>query len=92
MEYLVSISLDLSRVAESGREALLAEERAAALRLGAEGIIVRMWRVRGEARTVSVWRAESDDDLDTALSRLPLRRWMDVTTTALERHYADPVS
>ncbi|MDQ7911280.1 muconolactone Delta-isomerase family protein [Phytohabitans sp. ZYX-F-186] len=90
MEFLVSISLDLNRVPEGQREALLAAEREAALRLGAEGVIVRMWRVRGEARTVGVWRAESDGDLDAALGRLPLRPWLEVTATALEEHYADP--
>ena len=90
MEFLVSISLDLDAVPEDRRADLLARERATALRLGAEGTIVRMWRVRGESRTVSVWRADSDADLDAALAGLPLRRWMDVTTTALDGHYADP--
>lgn len=89
-EFLVTITLDLEAVPAGERDELLARERATALKLGEQGAIVRMWRVRGGRSTVSVWRAEHTDELTALLTRLPLRQWMDIEVEPLEPHYADP--
>jgi muconolactone delta-isomerase len=58
------------------------------------GHLVRLWRpssAPGETRTVGIYRAQSEEELDGLLGGLPLNEWMEITVTPLERHPNDPL-
>jgi muconolactone delta-isomerase len=63
-----------------------------AAELGAQGHLVRLWRLPGEDRALGLWRAHDDAQLRTILTDLPLAAWMTVETTPLDRHPSDPVT
>jgi muconolactone D-isomerase len=89
VEYLVHLEIDLDIVPDEERASLLVEERGIALELKRTGVIQRMWRVVGASATYSIWRADSEEQLEEKLGTLPLRRWMDVTITGLSPHYLE---
>jgi muconolactone delta-isomerase len=68
-------------------------ESAAAAKLADDGHLVRLWRrpVVGDGATaVGLYRADSEAQLDTMLSDLPLADWLHVKVTSLESHPNDP--
>ena len=89
MEFLVEMSFDVTAVPAEELDGLLAREREIAFGLKAEGTIARMWRIEGRPSTVSIWRAADAAELDEQLSRLPLRGFLSITTTALTTHYLE---
>lgn len=91
-EFLVEIT---TSVPEGTTEEQVAERRAAeavrARELAATGHLVRLWRPVGETRSIGVWRAADEAELDEkVLGTLPLRPWMSLTVTPLESHPNDP--
>ncbi|MER6333441.1 muconolactone Delta-isomerase family protein [Streptomyces sp. NPDC001034] len=91
-EFLVEIT---TSVPEGTTEEQVAERRAAeavrARELAATGHLVRLWRPVGETRSIGVWRAADEAELDEkVLGTLPLRPWMSLTVTPLEPHPNDP--
>jgi len=69
----------------------LAAEAVRARELAAAGHLFRLWRPRGELRSIGVWRADSKQELhEKVLGTLPLRPWMSVTVTELVSHPNDP--
>lgn len=48
-----------------------------------------IWRVVGEYSNYSVFDAESNDELHTMLSGLPLFPYMDISVTPLAKHPSD---
>ncbi len=45
-----------------------------------------IWRIVGEYKNVSIFDVESNDELHTLLSELPLFPFMDIKVTPLSRH------
>jgi muconolactone D-isomerase len=59
--------------------------------LAASGHLVRLWRPVGEVRSISLWRANDEAELQhKILGTLPLRPWMSLTVTAVQPHPNDP--
>jgi muconolactone D-isomerase len=93
MEFLVHIQvrwppdgdpLELDRLVE-------AEHRRAA-ELGAEGTILRLWRIPGRFANWGLWSAVDATRLHAALASLPLYRWLDITVHPLAIHPSDPAT
>jgi muconolactone D-isomerase len=69
------------------REAIRAAE------LASQGLLLRLWKPpvqAGEWRTLGLWRAEDEKQLDGILASLPLHAWMEVKVTPLSPHPNDP--
>jgi muconolactone D-isomerase len=69
------------------------DEAAAAAKLAGEGHLVRVWRVpvaRDQTKTLGLYRAASETQLDSLIEALPLYEWMHVSVTPLEPHPNDP--
>ncbi|MFF9409513.1 muconolactone Delta-isomerase family protein [Streptomyces anandii] len=91
-EFLVEIT---TTVPEGTAEEEVARRRTAeavrARELAATGHLARLWRPVGELRSIGVWRAEDETELqEKVLGTLPLRPWMTLTVTPLESHPNDP--
>jgi len=91
-EFLVEIT---TTVPEGTDPAEVDRRRAAeavrAKELAATGHLVRLWRPVGVVRTISVWRAADEVELqEKVLDTLPLRSWMTFVVTPLESHPNDP--
>lgn len=68
-----------------------AAEAVRAKELAATGHLVRLWRPVGELRSIGIWRADDQANLDAnVLGTLPLRSWMTLRVTPLEPHPNDP--
>jgi muconolactone D-isomerase len=68
-----------------------AAEAVRARELAASGNLARLWRPVGELRSLGIWRAADEEELqEKVLGTLPLRPWMALTVTALEPHPNDP--
>jgi muconolactone D-isomerase len=68
-----------------------AAEAVRARELAATGHLARLWRPVGELRSVGIWRAADEEELQKeVLGTLPLRPWMTITVTELESHPNDP--
>lgn len=96
MEFLVEFEINIP---EGAREREVEDrenaEAAAAARLVRDGHLLRLWRppvAPGETRTLGLYRAESEAQLDGLLGALPLSEWMSITVTPLAPHPNDPVA
>jgi hypothetical protein len=61
--------------------------------LAREGHLVRLWRppvAPGERKALGLYRAHSQDQLDTLLGALPLNEWIQLSITPPEPHPNDP--
>ncbi|MFD5123027.1 muconolactone Delta-isomerase family protein [Streptomyces sp. NPDC058385] len=68
-----------------------ADEAARAKELASAGRLVRLWRPVGELRSIGVWRADDEADLqENVLGTLPLWPWMTALVTAVQSHPNDP--
>ncbi|MFC9434038.1 muconolactone Delta-isomerase family protein [Nocardia sp. NPDC057030] len=91
-EFLVEITTTIPE----GTDPLVVDERRAAEKaraqeLAATGHLYRLWRPVGELRSIGIWRAADQSDLQVnVLDTLPLRPWMTLTITALQPHPNDP--
>jgi muconolactone D-isomerase len=66
-------------------------EAVRARELTATGNLVRLWRPVGELRSVGLWRAADEAELqEKVLGTLPLRPWMTLVVTPLDSHPNDP--
>ena len=94
MEFLVEFELVVpDATPESEVKARERAEAAAAAKLVDQGHLVRVWRrpvASGETKILSLYRADSETQLDGLLGALPLYEWMHVTVTRLEPHPNDP--
>ena len=71
------------------REAIRASE------LATQGHLIRLWKPpvqAGEWRTLGLWRADDEKQLQGLLASLPLHIWMAVEVTPLLGHPNDPGS
>jgi muconolactone delta-isomerase len=67
-----------------------AREARGAGELGAEGHLVRLWRLPERNRALGLWRARDAAEMSAILRSLPLREWMTVETVPLTPHPSDP--
>jgi muconolactone D-isomerase len=94
MEFLVEFDVDIpdgtpgSEVAE--REAA---EASAAAKLAEDGHLLRVWKAPvggADGRVLSLYRAESETELNSLLQALPLYGWMHIMVSPLAPHPNDP--
>jgi muconolactone D-isomerase len=92
MEFLVEIT---TTVPEGTDPAEVDRRRTAeavrAKDLAAAGHLIRLWRPVGELRSIGLWRAADEEELqEKILGTLPLRAWMTFVVNPLESHPNDP--
>ena len=76
-------------MSDAERKALIAAERAQAVKLHREKKLLHIWRIAGDDANFSVWQAESLEALQTIHSTLPLYPWLEIFVTQISEH---PVS
>jgi muconolactone D-isomerase len=87
MLYLVHMQVQIPADADKDyTDKLKAEEKAFSQRLQHEGKWRHLWRVVGQYANYSVFDVESNDELHTILSALPLSPYMSVHVTPLAQH------
>jgi muconolactone D-isomerase len=94
MEFLVEFDID---VPDGTPESEVADrqtaEASAAAQLAQDGHLLRAWKppvADAEWRVLSLYRAESEMELNRLLQALPLYDWMRITVTSLRPHPNDP--
>jgi muconolactone D-isomerase len=94
MEYLVTMT---TRVPEGTPDETVRDVRAReavrARELAAQGHLLRLWRPPlqpGEWRTLGLFAADNDDQLEHVLASMPLRVWRTDQVTPLSAHPNDP--
>jgi muconolactone delta-isomerase len=94
MDYLVDFTITIPDDASPAEiEQRLAGETTHVAELAAQGHALRVWKPLpddGHRRALGLYRAASDDELETILDSLPLRPWMEISVTALAKHPNDP--
>jgi muconolactone delta-isomerase len=89
VEFLVEFALTVPKgTPEPEVEQRANAEAAAAADLAREGYLARPWT--GKGKTVGLYRADSDAQLDGLLGALPLSGWQQITVTPLDPHANDP--
>ncbi|MEU5848519.1 muconolactone Delta-isomerase [Saccharopolyspora shandongensis] len=71
------------------RSEIVAEEKEYSQELQRAGKWPHIWRIAGEYANISVFDVESNDELHTLLSGLPLFPYMDIHVTPLATHPSD---
>jgi muconolactone delta-isomerase len=96
MEYLVTMT---TRVPEGTPDETVqnvrAREAARARELAAQGHLLRLWRPPlqpREWRTLGLFAADNEDQLEHVLASMPLRVWRTDQVTSLSAHPNDPAS
>jgi muconolactone delta-isomerase len=69
-----------------------AKEAARAHELADNGHLLRLWTLPGESRTLGLWRARDETEMQAILESLPLAPWMTVEVTPLSVHPNDPAA
>jgi muconolactone D-isomerase len=94
MEFLTEL---VTNVPEGTEEATVEETKAReakrAAELAAAGHLLRLWKppaVPGVWRTLGLFSADNEQQLQGILTSLPLHGWMTVTVTPLTPHPNDP--
>ena len=87
MLYLVHMQVQIPADADPAlTDRLKAEEKAFSQKLQYEGKWRHLWRVVGQYANYSVFDVESNDELHTLLSALPLYPYMVINVTPLAQH------
>ena len=87
MLYLVHMIVDIpASVPPEEAARIKAEEKAYAQELQRDGRWKNLWRVVGEYANYSLFDVESNDELHTLLSQLPLFPFMKIHVTPLAQH------
>src|SRR5690242_6455470 len=93
-EFLVEFDVEIPDGApESEVEERQEAEATAAAELATQGHLVRIWRVPaagGKTRTLGLYRADDQTQLEELLAGLPLYDWMRIAITPLAPHPNDP--
>jgi muconolactone delta-isomerase len=94
MEYLVTMTTHVPEgTSEPDVQAMRTREAARARELAAQGNLLRLWRPPlkpGEWRTLGLFNASGEGQLEEVLSSMPLRVWRSDEVTALAPHPNDP--
>ena len=94
MEFLTELVTNVPEGIEDATvEETKAREAERAAELAAAGHLLRLWKPPtepGEWRTLGLFSADDEQQLDKILTSLPLHGWMTVTVTPLTPHPNDP--
>jgi muconolactone delta-isomerase len=94
MEYLVTMTTHVpAGTSEETVEAVRTREAARSRELAAQGHLLRLWRPPlrpGEWRSLGLFAAAGDDQLEEVLASMPLRVWRTDEVTPLSLHPNDP--
>ncbi len=94
MEYLVTMTTHVpDGTAPEAVDAIRAREAAHSSELAAQGHLLRLWRPPlqpGEWRTLGLFAADDDAQLEEVLASMPLRVWRTDEVTPLSPHPSDP--
>ncbi len=94
MEYLVDMVTTVPKGTSSLKvDELRAAEAVRASELSKAGHLVRLWRPPldpGEWRTIGLFQASDEPEIQKVLASLPLHIWMKVTILPLNPHPNDP--
>lgn len=94
MEYLVTMTTHVpAGTSEEAVAEVRTREAARSKQLAEQGALLRLWRPPvepGEWRTLGLFAAGDDDELETVLASMPLRVWRTDEVTALSPHPNDP--
>ncbi|MEX3840128.1 muconolactone Delta-isomerase [Paraburkholderia sp. BR10882] len=87
MLFLVHMQVQIPHGTDAAfADALKAEEKAFSQKLQREGKWRHLWRVAGEYANYSVFDVESNDELHTLLTALPLFPFLKISVTPLAQH------
>jgi muconolactone D-isomerase len=87
MLFLVHMQVQIPRDADKAyTDNLKAEEKAFSQKLQHEGKWRHLWRVAGQYANYSVFDVESNDELHTVISALPLFPYLTIDVTPLAQH------
>ncbi len=94
MEYLVTMTTHVPEgTTEDAVDEIRRREAAHSKELAAQGHLLRLWRpplAPGEWRTLGLFSASDDAELEAVLSSMPLRIWRSDEVTPLSVHPNDP--
>ena len=94
MEFLLNMATEVPEgTPETEVDETKAREAVRAGELAAQGHLLRLWKPPvepGEWRTIGLWRADDEKELQGILATLPLHVWMTVEVTPLAPHPNDP--
>ncbi|MDF3838026.1 muconolactone Delta-isomerase [Cupriavidus basilensis] len=87
MLFMVEMLVDIPNSVPAEEAARIkADEKAYSQALQRSGKWPHIWRVVGQYANVSIFDVESNDELHTLLSQLPLFPFMKISVTPLARH------
>jgi muconolactone D-isomerase len=94
VEYLVRMTTHVPEgTSDAAVQDIRGREAAHSRELAAEGHLLRLWRPPlqpGEWRTLGLFAADDDTELEKVLSTMPLRIWRTDEITPLSQHPNDP--
>ncbi len=94
MEYLVTMTTHVPEgTPEEAVQELRTGEAARSRQLATQGHLLRLWRPPlnpGEWRTLGLFVADDDSELEEVLASMPLRVWRTDEITPLSPHPNDP--
>jgi muconolactone D-isomerase len=94
MEYLVTMTTHVPEgTSDQAVEDMRRREAARSRELAAQGHLLRLWRPPlrpGEWRTLGLFAATDDGQLEQVLASMPLRVWRTDDVTSLSPHPNDP--
>jgi muconolactone delta-isomerase len=94
MEYLVTMTTHVpDGTPQEAVDDIRAREAAHSRELAAQGHLLRLWRPPlqpGEWRTLGLFAADDDAQLEAVLASMPLRVWRTDEVTPLSPHPSDP--
>ena len=94
MEYLVTMTTHVPEgTSDAAVEDIRTRESARSRELAAQGHLLRLWRPPlqpGEWRTLGLFAADDDAQLEKVLTSMPLRVWRTDEVTPLSPHPNDP--
>ncbi|WP_420996858.1 muconolactone Delta-isomerase [Cupriavidus sp. 30B13] len=87
MLYCVEMTVNLPASLDPKRaEEIKAAEKARAIEIQQSGKWPHLWRVAGRYSNISIFDVQSNDELHSLLSSLPLFPFMEIQVTPLARH------
>jgi muconolactone D-isomerase len=96
VEYLVTMTTHVPEgTADEAVQDVRAREAARSAELAAQGHLLRLWRPplrAGEWRTLGLFAAADEAELEEVLASMPLRVWRTDEVTPLSPHPNDPAS
>jgi muconolactone delta-isomerase len=94
MEFLVTMTTHVpDGTSDDAVQDMRTREAARARELAAQGNLLRLWRPPlqpGEWRTLGLFAAADDDELEAVLASMPLRVWRSDDVIPLSPHPSDP--